>query len=152
MGRSQETFSKKEREKKKRKKRQDKQERKEERKSNNLKGKPLEEMFSYVDENGNVTSTPPDPTKKKKIVKLEDIMISVPKQDPSEKVDPTRTGKITHFNDAKGFGFIRDDQSQDSVFVHMNDMIDQVRENARVSFRVERGHKGPSAVEVREIE
>jgi cold shock CspA family protein len=151
MGRSQETFSKKEREKKKRKKRQDKEERKEERKANNQKGKPLEEMLSYVDENGNVTSTPPDPLKKKK-VKLEDIMISVPKQDPSEKVDNTRTGKITHFNDAKGFGFIRDDQSQDSVFVHMNDMIDQVRENARVSFKVERGHKGPSAVEVRELE
>ena len=151
MGRSQETFSKKEREKKKRKKRQDKQERKAERKANNQKGKPLEEMLSYVDEDGNVTSTPPDPTKKKKKIKLEDIVISVPKQDPTEKVDDTRTGRITHFNESKGFGFIRDDQSQDSVFVHINDMLDQVRENARVSYRIERSHKGPAAVEVKAI-
>ena len=62
MGRSQETFNKKEREKKRRKKRQEKLEKKEERKSNSNKGKRLEEMFSYVDENGNLTSTPPDPS------------------------------------------------------------------------------------------
>ncbi len=150
MGRSQETFNKKEREKKKRKKRQDKQERKQERKANSNKGKPLEEMFSFVDENGNLTSTPPDPSKKSK-VKLEDIVISVPKQDPSEKVDLTHTGKITHFNESKGYGFIRDDQTQESIFVHINNMLDQVRESARVSFKVERGPKGLTAVEVKAI-
>ena len=150
MARSQETFSKKEREKKKLKKRQDKRERQQERKSNSNKGKSLEQMFSYVDENGNYSSTPPDPGKKKKI-KLEDIAISVPKQDPSEKPDINRTGIITFFNDSKGFGFIKDDLTQESVFVHVNSMIDRVGENAKVTFRTERGIKGLSAVEVKAV-
>lgn len=150
MAKSQETFNKKEREKKKLKKKQDKVERQHERKANSTKGKTLEQMFSYVDENGNYSSTPPDPSKKQK-VKLEDIMISVPKQDPSEKPDVNRTGKITFFNESKGFGFIKDDQTQDSVFVHVSSMVDQVRENAKVTYRIERGHKGPTAVDVKAV-
>jgi len=63
---SSESFSKKEKEKKKLKKKQDKEQKKEERKNNTDKGKSLEEMFVYVDEYGNITSTPPDPTKKNK--------------------------------------------------------------------------------------
>ena len=69
MGRSQETFSKKEKEKKKLRKRQDKEAKKEDRKANSSKGKELDEMMAYVDENGNITETPPDPTKKKKVIK-----------------------------------------------------------------------------------
>ena len=64
MGKSQETFSKKEKEKKRIKKKQDKDQKKEERKANAVKGKTLEEMFAYVDENGNISTTPPDPNKK----------------------------------------------------------------------------------------
>lgn len=150
MAKSQETYSKKEREKKKRKKQQDKAERKVERKATSNKGKSLEEMFSYVDEDGNITSTPPDPTKKKRI-KAEDIPVSVPKQDPSLVRDTTRTGRITFFNDSKGFGFIRDDETQESIFVHINSMTGQLRENARVSFKTERGHKGLSAVDVKAV-
>jgi cold shock CspA family protein len=150
MAKSQETFNKKEREKKKQKKRQDKKEKQVERKANSTKGKSVEQEYSYVDEYGNYSSTPPDPSKKQKI-KLEDIHVSVPKQDPSLKPDVNRTGRITFFNEDKGFGFIRDDQSQDSVFVHVSGMIDQVRENAKVTFRVERGHKGPTAVDVKAV-
>ncbi|MFN9520092.1 MAG: cold shock domain-containing protein, partial [Bacteroidota bacterium] len=51
MSKSQETFSKKEKEKKRLKKRQDKAQKKEERKANSLKGKSLEDMMAYVDEN-----------------------------------------------------------------------------------------------------
>ena len=65
MGKSQETFGKKEKEKKKLKQRQDKQEKMEERKANAKKGKSLDEMMAYIDENGNISSTPPDPRKKK---------------------------------------------------------------------------------------
>lgn len=150
MAKSQETFNKQDREKKKQKKKQEKKERQQERKSSSTKGKSLEEMFSYVDENGNYSSTPPDPQKRQK-VNLEDIHVSTPKQDPSAKPEINRTGRITFFNEGKGFGFIRDDQSQDSIFVHVSGMVDQVRENAKVSFRVERGHKGPTAVDVRAI-
>ena len=59
MGRSQETFSKKEKEKKKQKKKQDKEQKKEERKSHTSKGKGIDEMLAYVDDDGNITSTPP---------------------------------------------------------------------------------------------
>lgn len=66
MARPQETFNKKELEKKWLQKRQEKEQRKEERKAN-ASGKSFEDMLAYVDENGNITSTPPDLTRKKSI-------------------------------------------------------------------------------------
>jgi len=60
-----ETYRKKEKEKNKLKKRQDKAEKMEQRKANAKKGKTLEEMTAYIDENGNISSTPPDPRKKR---------------------------------------------------------------------------------------
>jgi hypothetical protein len=64
MGRSQASFSKKEKEKKRLKKREDKEQKKEDRKATSSKGKGMDEMLAYVDENGNITATPPDPKKK----------------------------------------------------------------------------------------
>src|SRR4051812_39479022 len=61
MGKSGETFGKKEKEKKRLKDRQEKQEKMEHRKANAKKGKSLDEMMAYMDENGNLSSTPPDP-------------------------------------------------------------------------------------------
>ena len=83
MGRSQETFSKKENDKKKLKKRKDKEEKKEERKANSNKGKSLDDMLAYIDENGNISSTPPDP-KKMRTINHEDIQIGVPKHEEVE--------------------------------------------------------------------
>jgi hypothetical protein len=64
MGRSQTSFNKKEKEKKRLTKRKDKEQKKEDRKATSSKGKGIDEMLAYVDENGNITSTPPDPKKK----------------------------------------------------------------------------------------
>ena len=68
MGRSQESFSKKEKEKKRRKKKQEKRERREQRKAEKEErgAVSFEDMLAYVDENGNLTSTPPDPSKKER--------------------------------------------------------------------------------------
>ncbi|CAL1519318.1 cold shock domain-containing protein [Chitinophaga sp. MM2321] len=148
MGKSQETFSKKENEKKRLKKKKDKQEKKEERQANNKKGKSLEEMMAYIDENGNISATPPDP-RKKKIINVEDIQIGVSKQPDIEDGDPIRTGIVTFFNESKGYGFIKDQQTQESIFVHINGLIDPVKENSKVTFEVEMGHKGPNAVSVK---
>lgn len=66
MAKSKETFNKREKEKKKLQQRRDKAQRKEERKANNNKGKSMEDMFAFLDENGNLTSSPPErhkPTK-----------------------------------------------------------------------------------------
>jgi len=147
MAKSTETFNKKEKEKKRLKKQQEKKEKQEERKANSIKGKSLEDMLAYVDENGNITSTPPDPTKKKKI-NAEDIQIGVAKQEAIE-MDIVRQGKITFFNESKGYGFIKDDQTQESIFVHINGLMQPVKENDKVTFETEMGQKGLNAIKVK---
>jgi len=148
MAKSQETFSKKENEKKRQQKKREKEEKKVERQANSKKGKSLDEMMAYIDENGNISSTPPDP-KKKRIINSDDIQIGVPRQAEAEPQDLIRTGVITHFNDSKGYGFIKDQQTQESIFVHINSLAGPVRENDKVVFEVEMGHKGPNAVRVK---
>ncbi len=146
MSKSQETFNKKEKEKKRLKKRQDKEQKKEERKANAV-GKTEEEMFAYVDENGNISATPPDPKKKSRI-NSEDIQIGVAKKEAILPGDSIRKGTVTFFNDAKGYGFIVDDETQDSVFVHINGLINPIKEQDKVTFETEMGQKGLNAVRV----
>ncbi len=148
MGRSQETFNKKEKEKKRLKKKQNKLKKREERKAGSEKGKSLDDMIAYVDEEGNITSTPPDPDKKKKI-KAEDIEITVSRQDDSDSEPSTRTGKLSFFNDSRGYGFITDLQTGESIFVHVKGLVDKVDEGDHVSFETEKGQKGLNAVNVR---
>ena len=133
----------------KKKQKQDKAEKMQERKENAKKGKSLDDMMAYVDENGNLSSTPPDHRRRVEI-KAEDIEIGVPKYVPPTKEELTRNGKITFFNHEKGFGFIKDMVSQESIFVHVNNLSgNSVRENDKVSFEIEMGQRGPSAVNVK---
>jgi len=148
MGKSQETFSKKEKEKKKLQKRKEKEQRREERRAAESDG-GLENMLAYVDEFGNITDTPPDPNKKTKI-KAENIPVSVPKKDEIEE-DPIKKGRIDYFNDDKGYGFIREDETNEKFFVHVKGMIDDARLNDKVEFEVEQGPKGLNAVNVKRI-
>jgi len=143
-----ETWNKKEREKKKQQSKKEKAERKQERKDNNKEGKSLDDMLAYIDENGNISSTPPDPRKMRK-VKLEDIEIGVPKQQEMDPEDLIRKGTVTFFNQSKGYGFIKDIETQQSVFVHINGLKDPVQENSKVIFEVEMGPKGANAVNVK---
>jgi cold shock CspA family protein len=150
MGKSQETFNKKEKEKKRLKKQQDKEQKKEDRKANSDKGKSVDEMYAYVDADGNITSTPPDLTKKKDI-KAEDIRIGISRQDDLDPADLVRKGTVTFFNDAKGYGFIKDQQSQESIFVHVNGLESPIKENDKVTFETEKGLKGLNAIRVKLI-
>jgi cold shock CspA family protein len=143
-----ESWNKKEREKKKQKPKMDKADKMKERKENAKKGKSLDEMMAYIDENGNISSTPPDPRRKVEI-KLEDIQIGVPEYVPLTQEELTHKGKITFFNHEKGFGFIKDQQSQQSIFVHANNLSGEVKENDKVSFEIEIGQRGPFAVNVK---
>lgn len=147
MGRSQESFQKKEVRKKKEKKRQEKEKKRLARKEGEKKS-DLDSMIAYVDENGMLTDTPPDPTSKSK-TKAEDIEVSVPKMDDSMKEDPIHKGRLTFFNNSKGYGFIRDSMTQESVFVHVNEFQDDIMEGNMVSFELEKGPKGPAAVRVK---
>jgi cold shock CspA family protein len=141
MGRSQETYNKKEREKKKQKKKKDKAEKREQRKLDLEEGRNTQPQFMYLDEDGNLSPTPPDPLKKSK-VKLEDIEISIPKQDKDDTQDHRKIGVVKFFNREKGYGFINEKGSHESVFVHMDGLIDQIKENDKVIFEVRRGPKG----------
>lgn len=143
-----ETWNKKEREKKKKQEKKEKAERKQERKENTKDGNNLDSMLAYLDENGNLSSKPPDP-RKKIIVNVEDIEIGVPKQEPVNPEDLIRKGIVTFFNDAKGYGFIKDMETQESVFVHINSLTEEIKENNKVTFETEMGPKGANAVNVK---
>ena len=145
-----ETFSKKEKEKLRQKKRKDKQEKKDDRKANAQKGQPLELMLAYVDENGNIVSTPPDPRKKKQINE-EDIQLGAARQTEGPAEDVIRQGVVTFFNASKGYGFIKDLQSQDSVFVHINALTEPINEQDKVTFTTTMTPKGANAVDVKKV-
>jgi len=149
MARSQDSFNKKEKEKKRRKKNQDKLERREQRKADKVSGGPktFEDMISYVDENGNFSSTPPDPSKKR-VIKAEDIVLGASPRD-NTPMETIRQGQVKFFNDEKGYGFIIDTETKDSVFVHINNLDNPLRENDRVTFEIEMGPKGMNAVNVK---
>ena len=147
MGRAQETFGKKEREKKRLKKKKEKEAKRQARKENNLKGGSFDDMISYVDEYGNPTSTPPDHTKKVEIDASE-IQISVAKKE-KEEFDPIRNGVVAFYNDSKGYGFITDTETQEKHFFHVNNVIDPVSDGMKVIFELEKGNKGMDAVRVK---
>ncbi|MBA3827485.1 MAG: cold shock domain-containing protein [Taibaiella sp.] len=61
------------------------------------------------------------------------------------------TGTVKFFNEGKGFGFIKHDESGEETFVHVSGLQDQVKENDRVEFELQQGRKGMNAVNVRVI-
>lgn len=149
MAKSKETFGKKEKEKQKLKRKQDKIEKMEERKANAKKGKTLDEMMAYIDENGNLSSTPPDP-KKMKIFKLEEMNTGVPTR--SAEVEETqKQGVVSFYSDSKGYGFIKDKSTGESIFMHASQLSEPIKENDKVSFEVEKGPRGLNAVGVKKI-
>lgn len=149
MSKSQETFNKKEKEKQKLKKRKEKEEKKAERKANAKKGgSSLDDMIAYVDENGRLTSTPPDP-KKKKVIQAEDIQLGVPKQPDAEPMETIRKGTVTFFNESKGYGFIKDLDTQESIFVHVNALTEAIKEHDKVTFEITMTPKGANAINVK---
>ena len=148
MAKSKETFNKKEKEKKRLKLRKEKQEKMEQRKAN-ASPKSLEDMIAYLDENGNISSTPPDP-KKKKIFNVEDIVIGVPVNTENPE-DAIHAGVVSFFNDEKGFGFINDQKTGERVFVHVNQLTERLKENDKVEFEVESGPRGLSATNIKKL-
>jgi len=148
MGRSRETFNKKDVRKKKEKKRKDKLAKKMAKREEEPKS-GLDDMIAYVDEFGNITDTPKDPDEVEE-TNVEDIEVSVPKG-PNTGPGSERTGVIVNFYDSKGYGFIRDDDTRDTIFVHVNNAVDEIAEGSKVSFETERGEKGLSAIKVKVI-
>jgi cold shock protein len=60
-----------------------------------------------------------------------------------------KNGKVKFFNDSKGFGFIKDEDSDKEYFVHVSGLIDEIREDDEVTFDLKEGKKGLNAVNVK---
>lgn len=141
MGRSKQSFQKTEKEKAKIVKRKNKEEKKEQRKSSSGKGKGLDSMMAYVDHNGNITDTPPDP-KLKIELKLEDIQLGARKDDAVDPHSNLRKGRVILFKDDKGYGFIKDSVTKEQIFFHLSSMVTEVRQGDMVEFELGKGPKG----------
>lgn len=144
------SFSKKEKQKRKAQKKKEKAARKEARQSEG-KGNSLDDMIAYVDENGMIVDTPPDQTTKKEEIDASSIEIGIPKREDLPEEDGAYEGKVTFFNNDKGYGFIKDKNSQDSFFVHMNNCLEPIAEGDKVEFETEAGPKGMVAVNVKKV-
>jgi cold shock protein len=60
-------------------------------------------------------------------------------------------GTVKFFNETKGFGFIKPANGGQDIFVHVSGLIDEIRENDKVSYEVQNGKKGLNAVNVKVI-
>lgn len=138
------SFNKREVEKRKHSKKLEKQQRKEERKQHGG-NKSFEDMIAYVDENGMISSTPPDPTQKEE-VDVEQIEVSVPKKEEVE-VQPLK-GRVDYFDVHKGYGFIKDMNGGERYFFHISNAPESIAEGQKVTFELARGPKGMNAVKI----
>lgn len=138
------SFSKKEQQKKKAKKKLEKQKRREEHKLHNNKGKSFEDMIVYLDEFGNITDVPPEQQHRTE-VKLEDIQLgAAPVID-----EPDPTGVVVSFFDDKAYGFIKEDNGGETIFVHASNLEEPIKEGDKVTFQRERTPKGFAAIKVK---
>ena len=138
MGQSQQTFRKKEIAKKKLQKRKEKEERKAQREDSNDKGKALEEMFAYVDENGNISDTPPI---KKYEFKEEDLI-------RPEVEDVYSFGKVSFYNEAGQYGFIRDTETRENVYFNFKILGFVLQQDQKVKFKSQSSKQGLQVTEV----
>ena len=67
----------------------------------------------------------------------------------TKKMSTMKKGTVKFFNNAKGFGFIQEEGSNEDIFVHQSGLIDDIRENDEVSFETAEGKKGINAINVK---
>ena len=62
-----------------------------------------------------------------------------------------KRGTVKFFNDAKGFGFIQEDETNEEHFVHVSGLIDEIQEGDTVEFELKEGRKGLNAINVKVV-
>ena len=139
------SFNKRDNEKNKIAKRKAKQQKKEDRKANGTKG-TFDDMIAYVDENGQITDTPPD-LQNKEDINLEDIDISIPRK-ADEPKDAILKGRVEYFDESKGYGFIKNLANTDKFFFHISNAPQNITQGNIVFFELEKGPKGINAVNI----
>ena len=60
-----------------------------------------------------------------------------------------KNGTVKFFNESRGFGFIKDAESDKEYFVHASGLIDRIKEGDEVTFELQEGKKGLNAVNVK---
>lgn len=139
------SWNKKEREQKKKNAKKRKEEKRLERKES-ASGKSPDDMLAYVDEYGNLTDTPPEKTNRP--ISYE-IPPTVANSNALNTAEPeVRTGVVSFFDESKGYGFIKDNKSGDRVFVHISALPEALAENTKVTYDIQHGPRGLTAVNV----
>ncbi len=137
------TTGKREREKLKQQKRLEKQKKKEVRQSKG--SDSFEDMIAYVDENGQLTSTPPIQSRVKIDASL--IEISVPKSELVEE-NSIENGVVEFYNSSKGFGFIKTKDNRNKYFFHISAAPENIKEGDKVTYELEKNARGINAVRI----
>ena len=57
-------------------------------------------------------------------------------------------GTVKFFNESKGYGFIKNDDTNEDIFVHVSGLNHQVQEGDAVTFDVKEGKRGLNATNV----
>jgi len=57
-------------------------------------------------------------------------------------------GVVKFYNETKGFGFIKNTETNEDVFVHVSGLIDKIYENDNVTYETTQGKKGLNAIQV----
>jgi len=107
-------------------------------------------MIAYVDENGIISSTPPEPTIEKKTG--HELITTSSVMDESRNSQGTDIkGTVEHINSEKGYGFIKETKTINKYFFHISGLVDAVQIGDHVLFDIERGKKGYNAVNIKKI-
>ncbi len=131
------SFFKKENNKKKKQKQEEKLKRREDRKQNNNKGKDLEDLYVYVDKLGQLTHLTPE----------EQALYEKQESKKADKISQdTHEGVISYVTD-KGYAFVIDSKSKESIFLHQNDLNIPLEKGLKISFKLEQNKNGIRAVE-----
>ena len=62
-----------------------------------------------------------------------------------------KEGTVKFFNTRKGFGFITVKGTDEEIFAHTTNIKGRIKEGNKVTFNIEQGEKGPSAVNVQVV-
>jgi len=76
--------------------------------------------------------------------------LGVPSKEADES-DPIKKGKLEFYNNDKGYGFIKEDSTNEKYFVHVSSITGEILEGDKVSFELEKGPKGLNAVRVSKV-